>query len=129
MPVPNPRENPDQFEALIAEDISAVMAEWGVTTGTVERLDGTQSFEAIELGSTFDYAMTWQFVGVHQGRFLGNAITGNEIRLTGVTMVQDDGGDGLFQRYMDWPSFLRQMGLTLSGEPNVSPQLIQTNDG
>ena len=59
-------------------------------------------------------AVPWIYRCVHDGDFQGMFITGKELEIHGVTLVDGRGDTQVLYRYVDWLGVVNQLGLDVS---------------
>ena len=76
-------------------------------------------------------AVPWIYRCVHDGDFQGMFITGKELEIHGVTLVDGRGDTQVLYRYVDWLGVVNQLGLDVElarpGGPGSVPTRVATS--
>jgi hypothetical protein len=96
------------------------------TDDAVRVTDDLREEETIGNGTIF--AVPWVYEGRHVGDFQGLYPTGRMLRIEGVTLVDQRGGETLLRRYVDWASVIGQLGLHVSWRIPVTEEEYRRTD-
>src|SRR4051794_33945345 len=64
-------------------------------------------------------AVQWSWDCSHTGLFQGLKTRGVALTIRGVTIVDDEKGEPVFQRYVDWSEVMQQLGMYASFRPTI----------
>jgi hypothetical protein len=62
-------------------------------------------------------AVVWEYRGRHDAEFQGIPATGRQVVIRGTTIVDHEGPDPQFHRYVDWLDLMAQLGVTATMRP------------
>jgi hypothetical protein len=60
-------------------------------------------------------AIPWTYTGVHVGEFEGISPKNEPVTITGVTIIDTEGKEPIYYRFVDWVSVMAQLGVVFSG--------------
>ena len=106
------------------KDTPPALVERDVTEGLSELFAPREGFRVAErfahvepMSNGTHTSVVWEYSAVHTGDFQGIRPTGQEIVVSGVTIVDTSGGEPAFHRYIDWVGVLAQLGVSTTGRP------------
>jgi hypothetical protein len=84
-------------------------------------LNPVGKFSDVAIGSGNDEisVLAWEQPVIHVGSLQGTPPTGKELILRGVTIIDGNGGDPLYSRYIDWLALYADIGAITIARPAV----------
>jgi hypothetical protein len=117
--------------ALVHDDVRSVFA----TSFPGEVLTPHPFEEDQHIASETTVVVPWQWVGRHESTFLDIPATGIDVDILGVSLLRDDGSEGvLVHRIVDWLTLYQRLGVVIGNRTTIDRSRIldeskQDSDG
>jgi hypothetical protein len=98
----------DDFAPMVAADLGPLMETYPGGTPTLP--EGLERLAEEPLSNGAMTAVPWEYTGTAAVRLRGEGQPNREVTIRGVTIVEGEGENAVFRRYVDWAEVWAQLG-------------------
>jgi hypothetical protein len=98
----------EDFAPLVAADLGPLVATYPGGVPTLP--EGLERLAEEPLTNGTVTAVPWEYTGFTEERLRGQEQQPREVTVRGVTIVEGDGEEAVFRRYVDWAEVWAQLG-------------------